>query len=1190
MAGDDPFAFLATQEPPKPLQSSKSVRRLNWGGREKTEKPEKTEKTAGDQKSKWREKLFSKDRDAKQVVATERQLDDFLGYNRPRPIPESPIVVSAVADPTFESGSPQRRDLSTPPSPPKQYVALSPQSSTQASPPKPKPRRRKGLRVTFTDLPPEVMGEGGDESEEPTVEISRKKGRPTKDDPKSQIDDGYEDLQDRRPTLPELHLDTSFAGSAAPSAQPDKPLAWKPLLISPQDQDFLLALNSGEPGSRLSFRASPDSKSFARRIHARMQEEEGLALQHRLQQEDPTSPTEVDDEAKPRQQEALPTHPSFTSQRSQLSQQSLNVDVAAPTLSLRTSPVPAVHDQVKALRRDDIPEILSPGGSSASSLSPTTDEPKHAFPPPEASRPQPTGPPPQYQASPTTRVATEPPKPPAAASAPRSAKMTLRSVANAMGDTAYQEFTAYVERFNSLYGLTAENVKPLMETSFAEWIRASTWWFLRGRSGLESAVRSGRNPDATEAMQAVVDLGKAWWISTQIVPKHPELTCYGRMSIDALVAVASTAGDHRMAGLVNLHQKIMNHLRALTVSMKRNQILSAIGSTEVNDHPIDTNIWVRYPFFAPDVAAAVSGSNRRSMLIDSSSQLANTPEMMLVGDTSRYFSYGTMFVEVSLTSDDDDDTSQYAIQCVLSIRRDRSDSYVLAALSSQSELVNILIQTERKNGPTWDDVQWQVKARTMTVKLRRGFELNVAFTEKDFKMLWNIVQYTLKTEASLNPEAGERRIFQDTLKMFQYMDSGTPKTFPSEPSPLCRMALFEKTVTWTEGTGTRKAHRGFRLAVVTNPQTKTLSSVQHTLGYGAPIVFGYLRGENGSPALLLKLKEDSRPRSMVLTFDRIEQRTLMHSLLLGMLANENETTCPNLPTRSFSIEEARDPVTGGPGMSHLKFNAGSVSVIDLDSSYPYLDRSYGQQVLSESLRALISTEWGTVTDRINLGPGEMKIGLDPNSNTTFTMYRARQEDMTVAIAENLVEKELPDSLTQFLEASKTKPTIRRFEFSSVEDLHKFQEMMTGFRVVFDSTVTSFAIARRRMVVPIHKKWEASGVRLQLVVQNKTIQLLAFFGGDFSHGKCMNFLLRGTDNYESSSRSGKCTVRIVDAKFALPKKDEEEASAFVCLDMLEYATEHDDITIVFESEQDRSKFLTCLPGSTREPARMASMRR
>lgn len=436
-----------------------------------------------------------------------------------------------------------------------------------------------------------------------------------------------------------------------------------------------------------------------------------------------------------------------------------------------------------------------------------------------------------------------------------------------------------------------------------------------------------------------------------------------------------------MAGLVNLHQKIMNHLRALTVSMKRNQILSAIESPQNNERPVDTSIRVRYPFFAPDVAAAVSGSNRRSMLIDQSSQLANTPEMMLLGDTSRYFSYGTMFVEVSLTSDEEDDTSQYSIQCVLSIRRDKSDWYVLAAISSQSELVNILIQSDRKNGPTWDDVQWQVKARTMTVKLRRGFELNVAFEEKDFKMLWNIVQYTLKTEKSLDPEPGEKRIFHDTLKMFQYMDSGTTKSFPPEPSPLCRMALFEKTVSWTEGTGKRKAHRGFRLSVVTNPQTKTLSSIQHTLGYGAPIVFGYLRGENGAPALLLKLKDESRPRSMVLTFDRIEQRTLMHSLLLGMLASENETTSPNLPIRAFSIEEARDPVTGGPGMSHLKFNAGSVSVIDLDSSYPYIDHTYGQQVLSESLRALISTDWGTVTDRINLGMDLLSLPFSPWSNT-----------------------------------------------------------------------------------------------------------------------------------------------------------------------------------------------------------------
>ncbi|CRG91567.1 Protein stoned-B [Talaromyces islandicus] len=1189
MAGDDPFAFLETQQPPKPLEQSKSIRKLNWGSQKFAEKfaersaekstTEKSTDKSTDQRTKWREKLFSKDRDAKHAAETERQLNDFLGTNGPRPPPEAPTLPAI----DFGTSPSQSQVLSTtPPSPKKNVAPAASQDTATASPPK--KRRPKGLRVAFSDRKPDVIGEGGDESEDPTITISQNKARrPSQPDESQQIE-SYENLEHRRPTLPNLQLDTSFAGgddSLSGGGKSEKDPSWKPLLLSPQDQDLLMAFNAGERGSRLSLRASSDTNSFAKRVQARMQAEEGLALHNRVDDE-PVSPTTetVENEGLPKQlqpQEPPPTRPSFTSQRSQLSQQSLAVDDGiSSSLSLRTSPVPAVHEQAKMLRQEFSAELQSPG-SSASSISPPPDEQKMA-----------AGIPTELPRPPSSRDTTESPRPTVAA-APRSAKMTLRSVANAMGDNAYQDFTTHVEKYTSLYHLAAESVKPLMETSFPEWVRASTWWFLKGRSGLETAVRSGLSPVKSVAEQAVVDLGKAWWICTDIVPNHPEITRYGKMSMDALAAVISTTGDQRLATLVNLHQKVINHLRALTVSMKRNQILTTMETQpNTNGHAIDSTIWLRYPFFAPDVAAAFSGSNRRSMLIDSTSHLASTPDMMLLGDTSRFFSYGTMFVEVSLAGDEDYDSPQYAIQCILSIKRDRNDWYVLGAISSQTELVNILIQSDRKNGPTWDDVRWHVKTRTMTVKLRRGFELNVAFEEKDFKMIWNIVQYTLKTEASLQPEAGETKIFHDTLKVFQYMDSGTPKAFPPEPSPLCRMALFEKTVTVTEGTGSRKAHRGFRLAVVTNPQTKTLSSVRHTLGYGAPIVFGYLRGENGAPALLLNLKEDSRARSLVLTFDRIEQRTLMHSLLLGMLANEKETTSANLPIRSYTIDQPGDSVIGTRDVSHVKFNAGSVSVINLEPDF--IDHNYPPNVLSENLRVLVSTDWGTITDRINIGPGEMKIGLDTNFDTALYMYRAQQEDMTVSIAENLVEKELPDRLTQFLEAAKTKPMIRRYEFSSLETLHAFQEIITGYRVVYDGMAVSFAISRRRMVVPIHKKWEASSVRLQLVRQNKTVQLLAFFGNDFSHGKCMNFVLKGTDTYESANRSGKIGVRIVDAKFALPKREEEEASRFVCLDMPEYPSEHDDITISFESEQERTKFHSALPGVMRAPARMASMRR
>ena len=162
----------------------------------------------------------------------------------------------------------------------------------------------------------------------------------------------------------------------------------------------------------------------------------------------------------------------------------------------------------------------------------------------------------------------------------------------------------------------------------------------------------------------------------------------------------------------------------------------------------------------------------------------------------------------------------------------------------------------------------------MRVKLPRGFELDVMFQEDDFKMIWNIVKYTLKTEESRKPEAGESIIFENTLKVFQYIDPGTPKAFPVESIERCRMRLFERSINVTEGTGTRSVHQGFRVAVLTSPKVKTLSNVRHILGYGSPVVFGLLRGEDGAPALVLKVTEEGRTRSMLMTFHEVQERTL----------------------------------------------------------------------------------------------------------------------------------------------------------------------------------------------------------------------------------------------------------------------------------------------------------------------------
>lgn len=65
---------------------------------------------------------------------------------------------------------------------------------------------------------------------------------------------------------------------------------------------------------------------------------------------------------------------------------------------------------------------------------------------------------------------------------------------------------------------------------------------------------------------------------------------------------------------------------------------------------------------------------------------------------------------------------------------------------------------------------------------------------------------------------------------------------------------------------------------------------------------------------------------------------------------------------------------------------------------------------------------------------------------------------------------------------------------------------------------------------------------------------------------MSFEIKATNVFESSNRSGAFLLRLVDAKFALPKKWEDASQKFICLDIPEYPTEHDDITLTFDNEE------------------------
>ncbi|KAK2836873.1 hypothetical protein FQN49_006633 [Arthroderma sp. PD_2] len=1149
---------------------------------------------------------------------------------------------------------------------------------------KKKRRRCEGLRVTFCDKPPSIMGEGGEEADAPTEEISLYRARSNSST--SQFTDGADGGSS----------DSNFPGSPDTARQPTLPSfavqgpvgegkKQAPEIRNAQNSDFLLSISAQPKGSRLSWRDTSEESSFAERIRARMRDEEGLALQKALGGSQTAEPMEQEQQRSP--DKVVPRDCGRDRERGQERDYDRDYgrdygrerdrDHGRDREYDRDHGRDRDRDYGREQERQRSPEKTMPGdygrdrerghdgdyersharehdgydnqdrdydkgggqqpkspqepaggktglsfwGSVMASL--PDEKKKNQSSPDNYSPPSnpihsrgmkaPTSSPPPYVRSESKQASYNDNQPqPDRLQTERAAYMghhsknsstssgKLKNMANMVGDAALAEFSSYVDRYVALFSRAADSVKPTMETSLSEWVRACVWWFIKGRAELEAVMRSrppptsasGRQSPVTEqAQQAIIDLAKAWWISQHLIPQHPELGQFGRMKPDAILSMAQSMGNDTLVTHITIHQAIISHLRALSMSMQRNNILPSPADQSIGlSQNIDTTIWIRYPFFAPGISSVLSGSGLKSMLIDHSSPKPDIGETMPISDTSRHFCYGRMFVEVCLSSRDDD-AEQYAIPCMLSITRDRSDWHVIATLTSQNELVNLTIQSDKKQGPTWSDIDWQVRFNSLTVRLPRGFELDIKFQEADFKMLWKIVEYTRKVQEDMQPAAGERMVFADILKVFQYTEDSSNKTFPAEPTQRCRIQLFEKTAKITEGTGTRESHRGFRFFAVTSPKVKTLSSVSHVLGNGAPIIFGYLRGDDGAPAMMLKHFEKGIEHSMLLTFQDTEPRANMHSLLIGIAPTDSESKSPDLSLQSFSMVQGIDPLgksnaNSSSRTTYLKFDQCTTSIINTRPEY---NNGVPCTVLSEGLRVFVSSSWGSVTDRINIGPGDLKLSLDINVPTALSVMRPPQDDLGIAVAENLVSKEMPAQMEDLLTVSRSKPIIRKYTFSSLQDMHLFQQGITGFKVLFDGYASMFAIARRRMVVPIYKKWEASRARLQIIQQEKNVQLVAFLAG-FSHGRSMNFVLKSTDNFESFNRSGKYGIKIVDAKFALPKNSEDESADYVCLDMPEYPGEHDDITIGFDSENDRYNFQSAVPGSVKEPSRMGSLRK
>lgn len=905
----------------------------------------------------WREKFFQNDeRLAKKAERKSKANDDVADFLKSTTNKAQTRTNTEIPTPRIDTSTASRWPTAA------QISQLSDsqhrergQSSKGYLPDLAKRKKRKGLSVKFTIAEPDIIGEGGDDSDIPPREISRQRTKGPPPPPKrNTIVHGTDERLDvgNRPAPGIAH---ETPGQSMLNKEGFRPM---PLLRaatgfdehqgSPEGSRNLSSTDLAEydspPVSPLDEEASPlrsgpespDSFTASLQAATKIEEERNPFV---VADSPPSPPLGLDIED---------STPIMTRRLSSSPSRPPRVEPEPTTNhSLSPMPPPLLSHKVGSASPERLPSALTPG------------------------RPQQAS---QFMASPphqATGFAVEP----LTEDLSKQSQVLLSSAVPVTGDDALDDFTTRVEHYNSIFHLAAQASKPVGETAFAEWIRAGTWWFLKGRRELEMAIRtnsrsadrqSAQPRESDQPLQAYIDLAKARWIIKHITPQHPELRQFGNADLNAMISIVRKLGHEELAQSIEMHQAILANLRALTGSMKRNSLLPYHLERSPLAQGLDTSIWIQYPSFTPEIESLLSGTGSPSVILEKSSKLSNLSDIMLLSDTKRHFNFGKIFTNVMFRSNEKQ-SQEFILPCILSIMRERIDWQIQVAIASQSGLVNMSIQPNQKPGLVWSDVRWETGSHAMRIRLPRGFELYMKFTDNDFKTIWGMYDYMQKVEGRIQARPDEELLFDNILKEFQYVDPRPSKAFPPEPSKGCKLRLFEIKTTRSEGTGQRKLHRGYRLMVVTSPKVKTVSSISHVLGKNRPILFSYLRNGDGAPALLLKVPEDWGVSTMVMTFHNNDERTELYSLLNGTVIGSQEFCSESIPLKSFSMEGCSQT----EGTSSSVYNAletfewQQLRVFNKDPSNP--DNQHVQTVLSENLRIHMDCRQGSITDRVNLG-------------------------------------------------------------------------------------------------------------------------------------------------------------------------------------------------------------------------------
>ncbi|KAH9434997.1 hypothetical protein MCOR02_003960 [Pyricularia oryzae] len=638
-------------------------------------------------------------------------------------------------------------------------------------------RSRKGLVVRFVDSFPTVIGEGGDECELPTAEISRRKLRSTPSPvppPRSPLRTPENHGQYRPPNdAPRQSTNDDFRPGPLRRVQTGHTSLLEPSTDTPR------SLPAGtEALSR--YLESPvvnkdeNRRSFIEVQQAQMRQAEGRALAQAYRSASAGMQPEVEDNgnwrppqpntspprsrmqttspdppqppAPPPHTSPLPPHASPMPHASPLAQPPDPFAGESPDLRLRSFNNSPEQTERRHVRQPGIEQSPVSAYSAGSSYIQSAASARQWNRPPEYRTDSPP--------SPTKPV----------------------PIAQPYEDDALQEFAARSRHLFALFRLHSDAVRPLMSSSSDSLVRAATWWFLKGRMALETAVRGDSpklpTPSQTQEImkqQAYADLAKAYWMTEEILPD----------------IMAGNPGPYD-GEVDEVRKALSQNLRKLSMSMKRNGFLPPEDA--VLPQTLKLSVWVDYPQVSQDIIALLHGSSGSSL---AAPQLQTSPREILealpLGDTTEHFTYGRIAADVFLM-EQGLENQQFAFPCFLSMVRHQKSPSLMLVVASQNGAIQLKIQNSRDVGPTWEDVRWRNDACALELKLPRGFILAIRMSAADYRMLWSMYDFGEKVQSTLYPRKDEMAVFHTTLKSFQYFDSDPgSRQFPKR---LCRVAKF----------------------------------------------------------------------------------------------------------------------------------------------------------------------------------------------------------------------------------------------------------------------------------------------------------------------------------------------------------------------------------------------------------------